>query len=223
MSKDQWTSVDDYLNKTLLGADSVLDSVLQANRAADLPAIDVAPNQGKFLQLLAQIQGARRILEIGTLGGYSTIWLARGLPPDGRLLSLELNPKHAAVAEANVAQAGLAKVVDIQVGPALETLSQLVAEQTESFDLIFIDADKSNMPNYLTLALKLAHPGTVIIGDNVIRNGAVTDAASADANVQGVRQFLEMIAANPRLSATALQTVGAKGWDGFALARVLGE
>jgi predicted O-methyltransferase YrrM len=217
----KWTAVDTYLTDTLGGDDSALTAALAANAAAGLPAIDVAPNQGKFLHLLARLSHARRILEIGTLGGYSTLWLARALPADGLLLSLELDPHHAEVARANIARAGLAAVVQVRVGPALDTLVQLVAANTQPFDLIFIDANKEAYPAYLEAAIQLSRPGTVILGDNVIRDGEVIHADSADERVQGVRRFLAMLAANPRLSATALQTVGSKGYDGFAMALVV--
>jgi predicted O-methyltransferase YrrM len=221
MPESQWTAVDTYLNRTLLKPDSALEAALRANAAAGLPAIDVAPNQGKFLQLLAQMLRARRVLEIGTLGGYSTIWLARALPAGGKLVTLELNPKHAEVAQSNVDGAGLTALVDLRIGPALASLAALEREQPEPFDLIFIDADKPNNPHYLEFALKLSRPGTVILCDNVIRDGEVVDAHSSDPNVRGARQVLEDMAADPRLSATALQTVGSKGWDGFAMALVL--
>ena len=223
MSQKQWTAVDRYFSETLVPSDPVLDAALQANTKAGLPAIDVAPNQGKFLQLLVQLRGARRILEIGTLGGYSSIWMARALPADGRLTTLEFSPKHAEVARANIARAGLEKIVDIRVGPALETLAKMGKEGIEPFDLIFIDADKPNNPNYLPWALKFSRPGTLLIGDNIVREGEVADPSSTDPNVQGQRRFLELMAAEPRLSATALQTVGSKGYDGFAMALVLGE
>jgi len=223
MSQKQWTAVDRYFSETLVPSDAVLDAALQANTKAGLPAIDVAPNQGKFLQLLVQLRGARRILEIGTLGGYSSIWMARALPADGHLTTLEFSPKHAEVARANIARAGLQKIVEIRVGPALETLANMEKEGTEPFDLIFIDADKPNNPNYLPWALKFSRPGTLLIGDNIVREGEVADPSSTDPNVQGQRRFLELVAAEPRLSATALQTVGSKGYDGFAMALVLGE
>ena len=222
MSHKQWTAVDRYFSETLVPSDPVLDAALRANTKAGLPAIDVAPNQGKFLQLLVQLRGARRILEIGTLGGYSSIWMARALPADGRLTTLEFSPKHAEVARANIAHAGLEKIVEIRVGPALETLAKMDKEGTEPFDLIFIDADKPNNPNYLPWALKFSRPGTLLIGDNIVREGEVADPTSTDPNVQGQRRFLELMAAEPRLSATALQTVGSKGYDGFAMALVLG-
>ena len=223
MSQKQWTAVDRYFSETLVPSDPVLDAALRANTKAGLPAIDVAPNQGKFLQLLVQLRGARRILEIGTLGGYSSIWMARALPADGRLTTLEFSPKHAEVARTNIAHAGLEKIVEIRVGPALETLARMEKEGTEPFDLIFIDADKPNNPNYLPWALKFSRPGTLLIGDNIVREGEVADPTSTDLNVQGQRRFLELMAAEPRLSATALQTVGSKGYDGFATALVLGE
>jgi len=223
MSQKQWTAVDRYFAETLVPSDPVLDAALQANTKAGLPAIDVAPNQGKFLQLLVQLRGARRILEIGTLGGYSSIWMARALPADGHLTTLEFSPKHAEVARANITRAGLEKIVEIRVGPALETLAKMEKEGTEPFDLIFIDADKPNNPNYLPWALKFSRPGTLLIGDNIVREGEVADPTSTDPNVQGQRRFLELMAAEPRLSATALQTVGSKGYDGFAMALVLDE
>ena len=221
-SEALWASVDRYLNNTLIPPDPALDAALAANKAANLPAIDVSPSQGKLLQLLAETQRAHRILEIGTLGGYSTINLARALPPNGKLITLELDPKHAKVALANIAHAGLAHAVELRLGPALESLAQLHTEHVEPFDLIFLDANKDGYPLYLTAALKLARPGTLILADNVIRDGEVIDANSPDPNVQGVRRFLELLAADPRISSTAVQTVGSKGYDGFAIARVLG-
>lgn len=218
-----WDAVDRYIADRLIPPDPVLDAVLQANAAAGLPRIDVTPNLGKLLHLLARIQGARRILEIGTLGGYSTIWLARALPAGGRLVTLESNPKHAEVARANIERAGLADVVEVRIGPALTTLPQLAAEKAGPFDMIFIDADKPNYPEYLAWSLKLSRPGSLIVADNVVRGGAVLDDAAADPNVQGARRFHDMLAAEPRVSATAIQTVGAKGHDGFAIAIVTGE
>jgi len=220
-SEALWASVDRYLNDTLIPPDPALEAALAANAAANLPAIDVSPSQGKLLQLLAETQRAHRILEIGTLGGYSTINLARALPPSGKLITLELDPKHAKVALANIAHAGLAHAVELRLGPALDSLAQLHAEHVEPFDLIFLDANKDGYPLYLTAALKLARPGTLILADNVIRDGEVIDANSPDPNVQGVRRFLELLAADPRISSTAVQTVGSKGYDGFAIARVL--
>jgi predicted O-methyltransferase YrrM len=215
--EEKWTAVDQYINKTFLPPDNVLEGALLASAAAGLPQIAVAPNQGKFLQLLAVAQGARRILEIGTLGGYSTLWLARALPAGGRLITLEFEPKHAEVARGNFILAGVADVIDLRVGPALESLRQMVSEGCAPFDFIFIDADKVNYPGYFEWALKLSRSGTMIIADNVIRQGAVVDAASVDPSVQGVRRFHELTAAEPRVSATALQTVGSKGYDGFTL------
>jgi predicted O-methyltransferase YrrM len=216
-----WASVDRYLNNTLIRPDPILEAALAANAAANLPAIDVSPSQGKLLQLLAETQRAHRILEIGTLGGYSTINLARALPPDGKLITLELDPHHAKVALANIAHAGLAHAVELRLGPALDSLAQLHAEHVEPFDLIFLDANKDGYPDYLTAAFKLARPGTLILADNVIRDGEVIDPTSTDPNVQGVRRFFEILAADPRISSTAVQTVGSKGYDGFAIARVV--
>jgi predicted O-methyltransferase YrrM len=223
MNQEQWTAVDRYINDTLLTPDPALDAALKASTDAGLPLINVTPNQGKLLQLLALTQGARNILEIGTLGGYSTIWLARALPVGGCLITLEFDPKHAEVARANIARAGLADVVDLRVGPALETLPHLAAERRAPFDFIFIDADKENYPSYFTWALKLSRRGTLIVADNVVRNGAVIDAASNDPLVQGVRRFNELLAAERCVTATAIQTVGSKGYDGFALAVVTAE
>jgi predicted O-methyltransferase YrrM len=218
--QEQWTLVDRYITNMLMPSDPALDAALRASDAAGLPPHNVSPNQGKLLHLLARIQGARNILEFGTLGGYSTIWLARALPEGGHLVTLESDPKHAEVARANIAKAGLADVVDLRVGPALETLPRLAAEGRGPFDLIFIDADKPNNPHYFTWALRLSRRGTVIVADNVVRNGAVADAASDDPNIHGIRRFNEMVAAEPRVSATAIQTVGSKGYDGFALVLV---
>jgi len=223
MSQQHWTEVERYLNDRLIPGDPVLDAVLEANAAAGLPPIDVSSNEGKLLQLLAQLCRAQRILEIGTLGGYSTIWLARALPPGGRLVTLEANLKHAGVARSNIARAGLADVVDLRIGLALDTLPQLENEHAGPFDLIFIDADKPNNTAYLTWALRLSRKGTLIIVDNVVRDGAVLDASSADGSVQGARDVLEMLGSEPRLSVTALQTVGSKGYDGFAMALVIGD
>jgi len=220
MDRELWTRVDDYLSRTLVPEDDVLRAALTASDAAGLPAIQVAPNQGRFLELLARSLGARAILELGTLGGYSTLWLARGLASGGRLVTLEAEARHAAVAQANFARAGLADVISLRLGAALETLPKLVAENAGPFDLVFIDADKPNMPEYFQWSLRLSRPGTVIIADNVIRDGEVADAGSADPSVQGVRRMNALIAAEPRVSATAIQTVGSKGYDGFAFVRV---
>ncbi|UIO40164.1 O-methyltransferase [Brevibacillus brevis] len=223
MNREQWTAVDHYFTDKLLEADSVLDTVLQENAAAGLPAIDVAPNQGKFLHLLARIQGAHSILEIGTLGGYSTIWLARALPADGRLITLEYDPKHAEVAQANITRAGLDQIVEVKVGLALDSLIQLHKENQGPFDLIFIDADKKGNPDYFQWALKLSRKGTVIITDNVVRSGQVVDETSTDPNIVGVRQFTDLVAEEPRVSGTVVQTVGSKGYDGFAIMLVTEE
>ncbi|KEQ25818.1 O-methyltransferase [Paenibacillus tyrfis] len=215
----RWTDVDSYFSDLLIAHDPMLEEALQNNTAAGLPPQDVAPNQGKLLHLLARIQRARTILEIGTLGGYSTIWLARALPADGRLITLESDPKHAEIARVNIARAGLSDVVEVRVGQALDLLQELDAE-SRCFDMIFIDADKPNNPKYFEWALKLSRIGSMIIGDNVVRDGAVADADSTDPSVQGVRRFFELIASEPRVSATAIQTVGCKGYDGFAIALV---
>jgi predicted O-methyltransferase YrrM len=223
MSQQQWSAVDNYINDLLVSQDDALAAALKASTAAGLPSINVAPNQGKFLHLLAQTVPAQRILEIGTLGGYSTIWLARALPKDGKLVSLEADAKHADVARGNIAKAGLSGIVEIRAGKALETLPRIEAEKSAAFDFIFIDADKANLPSYFAYALKLAHRGSLIVVDNVVREGRVIDAASDDPNIKGVRRMNEMIAAESRVSATALQTVGSKGYDGFALIRVMAD
>ncbi|WP_369197272.1 O-methyltransferase [Streptomyces djakartensis] len=216
-----WDEVDAYFSERLAPDDEVLAAALRDSDAAGLPRIAVSPNQGKLLQLLAQIQGARHILEIGTLGGYSTIWLGRALPADGRLVSLEYDPRHAEVAAGNLARAGLAERVEVRVGAALESLPALAAENPPPFDLVFIDADKGNNPRYVEWAVELAGPGALIVLDNVVRGGRVTDADSTAPDVAGTRAAIELIGSHPRLSGTAIQTVGAKGYDGFALARVL--
>ncbi len=224
MKKDSqrlWSAVDRYFIDLLAPSDEHLDAALKANRAARLPAIDVSPLQGKFLHVLVQMTQAKRVLEIGLLGGYSTIWMARALPKGGRIVSLEFSPKHAEVARANLRRAGLLRRVEIRVGPALASLPVLKAEGAGPFDLIFIDADKENNPQYLEWALKLSRPGTVIVVDNVARHGTVIEAKSAAPDIRGTRRCLEMMAAHPRLSAVALQTVGVKGLDGFAMAVVL--
>ncbi|KVK78542.1 O-methyltransferase [Burkholderia sp. MSMB1498] len=217
MSERQWSAVDDFLCDQLAPSDPALDAALASSRAAGLPAINVTANQGKFLNLLATIRGARRILELGTLGGYSTIWLARTLPPGGALLTLEANPDYAALARENIARAGLANVVTVVAGRAKDSLERLIAERAEPFDLIFVDADKDNYPQYLPLAVALSRAGTVIVADNVVRQGRVADRRNHDPDAIGVREYFRLIAAHPRLSTTALQTVGSKGWDGFAL------
>jgi predicted O-methyltransferase YrrM len=220
MDRERWTLVDEYLSRTLVPDDAVLAGALAASDAAGLPAIQVAPNQGRLLQLLARSLGARAILELGTLGGYSTLWLARGLAPGGRVVTLEADPRHAAVAESNFARAGLGDTISLRLGPALETLPKLVAERAGPFDLVFIDADKPSLPDYFEWSLRLSRPGTVIVVDNVVRDGEVADANSADPSVQGVRRMNALIAAEPRVSATAIQTVGSKGYDGFAFVLV---
>ena len=218
--QQQWSAVDNYLIEALIPSDPVLDRVLENNHRAGLPAHDVAANQGQFLALLVRLTQAKRILEIGTLGGYSTIWMARELPEHGRLVTLEADPRHAQVARENIQLAGLAERVTLHEGSALDSLAKL--ESDAPFDLIFIDADKPNNPYYLQWALKYARPGTLIIGDNVVRDGEVTNPHSTDERVQGVRRFIEMMRNDPRLTVTALQTVGIKGWDGFTLAWVNG-
>lgn len=220
MSKQLWDAVDSYFTNLLLPPDPVLEATLKQSDAADLPPINVAPNQGKLLHILALMRGARRILEIGTLGGYSTIWLSRALPKDGQLISLEFSPKHADVARANVARAGLDSLVEIRVGDAARSLARLVEEAAPPFDLIFIDADKRSYPVYLEMAMELATEGTVIVADNIVRNGAVMDSDTEDPNVQGVRRYLDLIANEPRLTSTAIQTVGTKGYDGLSISIV---
>ena len=219
MTEPVWTEVDHYLTGALVPPDAALDAALAASDAAGLPAINVAPNQGKLLYLLARLRCARRILEVGTLAGYSTIWLARALPEGGELITLEIDPRHAEVARANLANAGLADRAEVRVGPALDALPTL----TGPFDLVFIDADKTNNPAYFDWALRLSTVGTVIIVDNVVRGGAVANGHSGDPSVQGARAVIERMAAEPRVSATAIQTVGSKSYDGFALALVISE
>ena len=213
-----WSQVDAYLVDHLIPPDAALADALAANEAAGLPPIDVSPPQGKFLNILARLVGARRILEIGTLGGYSTIWLARTLPAGGQLVTLEFSPHHAKTAAANIAKAGLSHAVTIHVGPALESLPKLPADAP--FDLIFVDADKRSNPDYLAWAIKLSRKGSVIVVDNVVRDGMLLDAATSDPDVQGMRRLFELLENEPRVTATALQTVGSKGWDGFAIAIV---
>ncbi len=222
MSQYKWTAVDRYIVDLFVPPDPALDSILRSSAEASLPRIHVSPPQGKFLMLLAMMQGARRVLEIGTLGGYSSVWLARALPPDGRLVTLEVDPDHAAVARANIALAGVGGLVELRLGPALETLPQLLDEGRGPFDLVFIDADKPSIAEYFSWAMRLSRPGTVIIVDNVVRDGKVVNAASEDEDVQGVRRFNEKLSSDPRVVAVEIQTVGSKGYDGFAIALVKG-
>ena len=220
--QSQWTTVDDYLAQLVVPSDAALDAARAASREAGLPDIAVSPPQGKLLFLMARLQGAKSILEIGTLGGYSAIWLARALPPGGRLVTLEADARHAEVARANLARAGLAGVAEVRLGRALDTLPVLAKEAgLGSFDLVFIDADKTGYPDYWGWALRLSHPGSLIIADNVVRDGAVADAASADPSVRAVRRYHELAAAEPRVAATVIQTVGVKGYDGLSFALVV--
>ena len=219
MTQKLWTAVDDYIADTMIPSDPALDGAIEASREADLPDIAVAPNQGKLLQLMARMVGARRILEIGTLGGYSTIWLARALPPDGELVTLEYDPKHAEVACANIARAGLSDLVEVKTGRALDLLPSL----TGPFDFAFIDADKISNAEYFRWALRLSRKGSVIVVDNVVRDGKVIEAGSDDPGVIGSRRLLEAMAAEPRVCATAIQTVGIKGHDGWAVALVIAD
>jgi len=223
MNQDLWSDVDRYITDLLVKPEPVLQAALDASSAAGLPEIQVAPNQGKLLNLLVRLTSARAILEIGTLGGYSTIWMARALPKNGRLITLEADPKHAEVARANIARAGLSEIVELRLGKALDTLPKIAAERLGPFELIFIDADKPNIPEYFGWALKLSRKGTLILVDNVVREGAVIDSKSSDTSVQGVRRFNEMLAKEPRVSATAIQTVGSKGYDGLAIALVVAD
>jgi predicted O-methyltransferase YrrM len=220
VSHERWSAVDRYISERLLTPDAALEHALQASTEAGLPPIAVSPPQGKLLNLLARIHGTRTILELGTLGAYSTIWLARALPPGGRLVTIEAEPSYAEVARQNIAAAGLESIVDLRVGPALEQLPRLAAEDPERFDLIFIDADKESTPQYFTWALELVRPGSLIITDNVIRGGALIDPDCEDPRVEGMRRFHQLLAAEPRVSATTIQTVGSKGYDGFTLALV---
>jgi predicted O-methyltransferase YrrM len=219
MAQDLWTAVDNYIADLFIQQDFALQAALDSSAAAGLPTINVSPSQGKLLHLLARVQGARKILELGTLGGYSTIWLARAVPPDGRLISLEVDPKRAEIARANIARAELANMVEIKVGRAADSMQKLLAEGRGPFDLIFIDADKPSYAEYLQWSLKLSRPGTLILADNVIRKGAVADPASTDENVRGIRKFNEVLAAETRVTTSVIQTVGSKGYDGLALIR----
>lgn len=223
MSQELWSAVDYYINGLLAPHDAILEDALDASQAAGLPPIQVSPTQGKFLHILARMIGARSILEIGTLGGYSTIWLARALPPGGYVLTLEGDKKHAQVARQNFDRAGLGTTIALRFGPALETLPKIAAEGRDPFDLIFLDANKSSLAEYFGWALQLAHRGSVIVADNVIRDGNVIDTSSTDPDILGVRRFNARVAAEPRVSATEIQTVGSKGYDGFALALVIAD
>jgi predicted O-methyltransferase YrrM len=223
-----WAAVDDYASGHLIGKDSALDAVLAASEKAGLLGGPISASQGKMLELLVRISGSSRVLEIGTLGGYSTIWLARGLPADGHIITLEVDPHHAAVARTSIASVGLADRIEVHVGPALQSMQELVASGSDPFDLIFIDADKQNNPDYLQWALKLSRTGTVIIADNVVRAGRIldpdaTDLRLGDGGLEGVRRFYELLGAEPRVTATVIQTVDAKGHDGFALALVTSD
>ncbi len=222
MSDDVWSEVDRYVADRLLGDDPVLDAALADSAAAGLPAIAVSPPQGKLLHLLARVHGARRILEVGTLGGYSTIWLARALGEDGRVVTLELDPRYAQIAQANVERAGLAGLIEIRVGDAHESLAALIAEAPEPFDMVFIDADKRSTPEYFTAALELSRPGGVIVVDNVVRGGALIDANGQDPGAQGMRRFHEQLSGDARVSATTIQTVGSKGYDGLTVVLIEG-
>jgi predicted O-methyltransferase YrrM len=223
MTEKTWSAVDRHIAALLIPHDAAMEAALQASAAAGLPDIQVSACQGKLLRLLIQMHGARRVLELGTLGGYSTIWLAGGLPDGGRLITVESEAKHAAVARENIARAGFADRVEVRVGSALAILPQLATEEPEPFDLIFIDADKENYPEYFAWALRLSRKGSVIIADNVVRNGAVIDPECSDPRVRAVRRFYELVAAEPRVTATAIQTVGTKGYDGFAIAVVIAD
>jgi predicted O-methyltransferase YrrM len=221
--QELWTAVDRYFGERLAPEDKALSASMDVNREAGLPSIDVPPLLGKFLELMVRISGARRVLEIGTLGAYSTIWLARALPAGGQVVTLEIDPHHAEIARQNLKTAGVLERVEVRVGPASETLRAMHEGGDGPFDLVFIDADKKSLPDYLDWSLKLSRPGSVIIADNVVRDGKVLDADSVDPDIQGVRRMTELMATNPRLSATAIPTVGARGYDGFALAVVLQE
>ncbi len=221
-SQEQWSAVDNYVNGLVVQPDAALDQALASTAEAGMPAIAVSAAQGKLLHLYARMIGARRILEVGTLGGYSTIWMARALPADGRIISLEIDPDHADVARANLTRAGVDHLAEVRIGPALETLAKMAAEGVGPFDLAFIDADKANIPEYFTLSSALLRPGGVIVVDNVVRNGGVLDGSGQDPNIAGVRRFNELLATLPDVSATTVQTVGSKGYDGFTLAIVGG-
>jgi predicted O-methyltransferase YrrM len=221
MTQETWDAVDQYFADLLAPPDPVLEETLEASAKAGLPAINVAPSQGKFLNLIARIRGAKKILEIGTLGGYSSIWLARALLPDGKLITLEADPKHAEIARKNIDRAGLSTVVEVRLGRALDTLPKLEAEGAGPFDLVFVDADKPSNPAYFEWAVKLSGPGSVLVFDNVVRHGGVVDSSSDDPGLIGTRRLVELLSTDPRVDATAIQTVGVKGYDGFAIALVV--
>ena len=223
MTQELWTAVDQYYNDLFVPSDAALEAAIEASKGAGLPTIAVSPAQGKLLHVLAKLQRARTILEIGTLGGYSTIWLARALPAGGRLISLEYEARHAEIARANIGRAGLAGVVEVRLGQALDSLPKLVGDNRAPFDLIFIDADKEGYPDYFQWSLKLSRPGTLIIADNVVRKGAIIKESSDDADVQGIRRFNELVAAESRVTAIAIQTVGTKGYDGMSLILINGQ
>jgi len=218
--EENWEKVDDYLSRRLAPSDDVLDLALRSAAEAGLPAINVSPGQGKLLNLLVRMCGARRILEVGTLAGYSTIWMARALAPGGSLVTLELDARHAQIACQNLESAGLGDIVEVRVGKAVDTLDSLIESGAEPFDFIFLDADKENNAAYLERSLALSHQGTVIVGDNVVRRGRVADITDTESDVLGVRAFLDLMSGHPRLDSTAIQTVGCKGWDGFSISVV---
>lgn len=222
VDQSRWTAIDEYFSDQLHGDDPALEAALAASDEAGLPQINVAPNQGKLLMLLALMTGAKRVLEVGTLGGYSTIWLARGIPAGGHVDTLEIDAEHAAVAGRNLREAGLQDRVEVHVGRASETLEDFVRREVEPYDLVFLDADKASLPDYLEAALRLSRPGTVIVADNVVRRGEVINAETTDPNVIGVRRYMDELRDNPRLESTAIQTVGSKGWDGLAITVVKG-
>lgn len=223
MTKETWIAVENYICENLVPSDSALDAALESSTTAGLPAINVSPNMGKLLQIFAKTVNARNILEVGTLGAYSTIWLARALPAGGRLITLEADPKHAEIARANIARANLSNVVEIRLGKAIDTLPKIAAEKLGPFDLIFIDADKPSNTDYFQWAIKLARLGSLIIVDNVVRDGNVVDANSTDDSVKGVRRLNDYLKTESRVSVTEMQTVGSKGYDGFALALVIAD
>lgn len=223
MTTETWAAVDAFFEENLLSPDPILEETLRSSASAGLPTIQVSPSQGVLLHLFAKAAGARRVLEIGTLGGYSGIWLARALPPGGRLVTLEVNPTHAEVARANFSRAGLLERVELRLGPAIETLEKMLSEKPEPFDLFFIDADKPSTRSYFDRSLRLAHPGSLIVVDNVVRKGELANASSEDPSVRGMREFVEALSTEPRVVATGIQTVGSKGYDGFVLARVKDE